>query len=120
MSTANEFEDVMPHVVKVTSKSTKDDFGYEGWDTATARSYRCLIDENQSVQRNSEGVNLSMGLVAYVLAIPIDKTEPQDILMTDKVEIVLPKEYSRIRPLTSIARHWWTDGKLDNLELKFS
>ena len=116
-----EFDDLMPHTIKVTSKSAKDDFTYDTFDPATERFHKCLIDESQSVQRNANGVNLQSGLVAYVIAKPIGSSEPRDILASDKVEIVYPTVYAaRVRPIASISRHFWVDGSLHNLEVKFT
>lgn len=116
-----EFDSLMPHKIKVTSKSVKDDFTYDVWDLETERTYACLIDESTSIQQNADGVTLGIGIVAYVDAIPIGKIEPENILDSDKVDIILPVMFStRWRPIVSIARHFWIDGKLDNLEVKLS
>lgn len=119
--TASEWSAMMPHRIQVTSKSTKDDFTYDSWDASTIRTYMCLIDESDTIQRTAGGVNLNIGLTAYVLAIPVGLLVPYNILASDKVEILLPTIYaSRLRPIVSISRHFWVDGSLDNLEVRLS
>lgn len=115
-----EWSDLAPHRVRVTSKGSKDDFSYDTFDPATERIYECLIDENESVQKSAAGVNLQSGLVAYVLAVPLGEKEPQDILLSDKAEILVPAQFSRLRPLAGVSRHFEQNGKLHNLELKWS
>jgi len=116
---ADEFLDLMPNEIQVTSKSTRDDFAYEAWDAATTRSYRCLIDDSDIVQVTVDGVNLNIGLTAYVNAIPIGHTTPVDIFESDQVSVISPVFYSnRVHPIGSLARHYWTDGSLHNMEVR--
>lgn len=118
---ADEFLELMPHIIKVTSKSLKDDFSYNAFDLKTVRTYRCLVDENDNIQKTPDGVTLGIGITAYANAIPIGETEARDILPTDKVEVVLPVQYAtRLRPVKSISRHWWIDGTLHNMEVRLS
>lgn len=123
MSTSEqlEFAEMCPHRIRVTSKAAKDDFTYDSWDAASERTYMCLVDESDTIQRDNSGVTLRVGLTAYALAIPINETEPHDIMATDKVEILSPTNYSsRTRPVVSLARHYWVTGELHNITVGLS
>lgn len=119
----DEFTDLMPHLVKVTSAGTGyDDYGKPVTGT-NIRSYHCLIDDSTTTVRNADGEEVTVALTAYVWPIPVDATDnvPVDIESSATVEILSPRPETRT--LTSIERHYYSEdgsGYLHNIVLRFS
>jgi hypothetical protein len=118
----NEFDDLMPHVIKVT-KTVRNDYGKQVIGTDPPRQYKCLIDDSTTTVRDVSGEEVTVALTAYVWAVPIDSLDgnPVDIEDTEIVEIITPRPETRT--LTGIERHYYSDrgiGYLHNLTLRFS
>lgn len=116
----HEFDDLMNHRIKVTSRSGIDDYGQVTYDPATARTYPCLLNVDENIQRDISGTTVGIALTAYVRAIPVGATTPQLILETDKVEITTPAGVYPLRPVASIATHYDETGQPHNQVVRFS
>ena len=120
----NEFADMMPHLVKVTSSGGGyDDYGnpIEG---TNERTYKCLIDDTTSTVRSADGEQITVALTAYVWPVPVESEDglPVDIESTDDVEILQPRPDEHPN-LTSVERHYYSDdgvGFLHNIVLRFT
>lgn len=122
MTTANEeFSDLMPHRIKVTDFTGLDDYG-RPIEPGVPRTYRCLIDDSTTIQRDAEGREVTVALTAYVAPVPIGAEDnvPVDIEKRATVEILSPRPQTR--SLQSIERHYDSEdgvGMLHNLVLRF-
>lgn len=119
----NEFSDLMPHIIKVTGEQKYNDYGKEIPGSGIPREYHCLIDDATTTVRNVGGEEVTVGLTAYVWAVPVNSIDglPVDIESSDKIEIVTPRPQTR--PVIAIERHYDSDkgiGYLHNLVVRFS
>lgn len=124
MSTnAHEFDDLMPHVIKVYKNAGANDYGKETADPNTIRQYRCLVDDSTTTVRNAGGQEVTVALTIYVWPIPIGSAAelPVDIEDNEIVEVITPRPQTRT--LVGIERHYDSVdgvGYLHNITLRFS
>jgi hypothetical protein len=124
MTTANgEFDDLMPHRIKVTG--TGDDIGDDGKpiNTGGSRTYICLIDDTTTTKRDASGTEVTIALTAYVAPVPVgsETGEPVDIKSEEKIELIDPPQ--GIKHINSIERHYDAEnglGMLHNIVVRFS
>lgn len=122
MLIANEFSDLMPHIIEVAPKSGFNDYGKETPGT-NERQYHCLIDDSTTTVRSASGEDVTVALTAYVWAVPVNSTDgqPVDIESDEKVKIITPRPQTR--NLVTIERHYDSVngvGYLHNLVLRFT
>lgn len=117
----DEFDDLMPHRITVTSKGQMDDYGQPALDPALEREYRCLLDVAEITTRTVDGTSVTVSLTAYVRAVPIGLEAPWEIKEDDKVVVIVPEDWDQPdRPLISVARHYDETGECHNMTLRFS
>lgn len=121
MSYADEqnFHDVTPHRIKVTSLGEINDYGRQDPDPATERTYRCLIQAGDSITKSAQGVTVGSSMTGWVLATPVDKNTPMVIHETDTIEVMLPAGKGE-RPLAGVTEYYAEDGTLHNMIVRFS
>lgn len=109
MSGANEWDDLMPHNIRVRRTYTMDNFAKRTF-TGAYTTYKCLFDDNVRILRTSEGEMVTISRTAYV------NTRGEEI--SDDDEITFPD--GSVRPIVGIATHYDTDGSIHNVEVVFS
>lgn len=120
--TADEFLDLMPHVITVSKQSAEpNEWGQRVADPGTVRQYRCLVDSATSVIHTAQGDDVTVALTAYVNATPIDQFSPWPIDDDETVEFTPPPAGIPItRPLRSVDNHYDQTGALHNQVLRFT
>lgn len=120
-TTADEFNDLMPHVITVKNKLPADDYGEDTYDEASLRQYRCLVDDSTTTTRTADGESVSVTLTTYVNSVPIGESFAIPIPEDAYVEFTPPPNgQPKTRPLKSIESHYWKDGTLHNQVLRFT
>lgn len=120
-STADEFNDLMPHIITVKNKLPADDYGEDVYDDASLRQYRCLVDDSTTTTRSVDGDSVSIALTTYVNSVPIGQDDAVAIPEDAYVEFTPPPlGQPKTRPLHSIESHYWKDGSLHNQVLRFT
>lgn len=123
MATANdEFEDLMPHQIKVYGAPTKYDDNGKPIQTTGERNYRCLVDDSSTTVRNFDGTEVTIAMTAYVAPVPLESNDgvPVDIEADEIVEFVSPRQQTR--KVVVIQRHYDSTlgvGELHNIVLGF-
>jgi len=124
MAIRDEWDDMMPHRIKVVSKSGRNVYGRPVQDLNTARVYRCLFDSTETITRTAQGVEVSVGLTAYAKGTPENIDGWVRIEESDTVTILGPEEggvtQELTRPVISVAHHFDQDGSLHNQTIRFS
>lgn len=121
MSLADEqnFYDVTPHRMEVTSLGKIDDYGRQDVDPTTKRTYRCLVQNGAAITSSAQGTSVSRGVNAWVLATPLGKSTPVPILDTDLVHFTSPSDIVD-RPLAGVTGYYAEDGSLNNMIVRFT
>lgn len=117
MTSPNEFNDMMPHTITVQGSTGTGSRGSNyGGRTATGatRTYRCLLDQGETLERSTGVTEFRKGLTAYVNPIAINTTAPTDILENEIVTV-----NGKATPVDSIERHWDESGLLFSLVVRF-
>ena len=116
MTSPNIFNDMMPHTIVVAGSATtaSRSGNYGGVTPGTSRTYRCLLDQGETITRETGATEFRAGLVAYVNPIPVNQTTPVNILDTDVVFVNGVKT-----PVDAVERHWDENGTLFSLVVRF-
>jgi hypothetical protein len=112
-----QFWDMTPHRIQVTSHDKRDDEGNETLDPETARVYRCLISDTESLARSAQGGILGVTKQAWCLGTPLDAVEPVEIDTEDSVEFISPADSPR--PIAQIEKYYDETGGLHNMVVHF-
>ncbi|GAA2555004.1 hypothetical protein GCM10010423_65220 [Streptomyces levis] len=112
-----EFWDMTPHRIKVTSHGKRDDEGNQSLEPGTARTYRCLVSDSESLARDGQGAILGVARQAWCLGTPLDHVEPVEINTEDSVEFISPADPSR--PIAQIEKYYDETGALHNMVVHF-
>lgn len=119
--TADEFNDLMPHVITVKNKLPPDDYGEDDYDESSIRQYHCLVDDSTTTTRSVEGESVAVALTTYVNSVPIGQTSAVPIPKDAYVEFTPPPlGQPKTRPLHTVESHYWADGSLHNQVLRFT
>jgi hypothetical protein len=113
-----EFWDVTPHRIQVTSYGKRDNEGNRVLEPSTARTYRCLISDTESLARNAQGAILGVTKQAWCLGTPLDATAPVEIDTEDAVKFITPVDPER--PIAQIEKYYDETGALHNMVVHFS
>lgn len=113
-----EFWDMTPHRIKVTSHGKRDDEGNQVLDPETARTYRCLVSDDETLARDAQGAALGVARQAWTLGTPLDGTEPVEIDTEDAVEFISPVDPPR--PIAKVQKFYDETGGLHNMIVVFS
>lgn len=114
-----EFWDVTPHRIEVTSLGKLDNYGRQELDPTTKRTYRCMVSSGFSTSKTAQGVTTAQPVNAWVLATPVDRSGPIRILDTDEVHFVnVPGQEDR--PLAGVTSYYADDGSLHNMLARFT
>jgi len=112
-----EFWDMTPHRIKVTSYGKRDNEGNRVLDPGTERTYRCLISDTDSLARDAQGAILGVTRQAWCLGTPEGGTESVEIDTEDSVEFVNPEKLTR--PIAQIEKYYDETGGLHNMVIHF-
>lgn len=114
----DEWKDMLPHTIEV--KDPDDESYYPGDETyQNTRVYRCLVDTEVVISTAGNNEAHTVGMKAYVGAIPVGATVPVDISEESEITVTDPAGYDA-RPIKSLARHYDQDGTLHNIEILFT
>lgn len=121
MPGADDFLDLMPHVITVKDKNPPDDYGEDSYDDDSERQYRCLVDDSTTTARTADGVMVTVALTIYVNSIPIGSSGP--VAIPRDAQVVMtppPMGMPSTRPLNSVDSHYDETGALHNQVLRFT
>lgn len=114
-----EFWDVTPHRIEVTSLGKINDYGRQELDPTTKRTYRCMVSSGFSTNKTAQGVTTTEPVNAWVLGTPLEKSVPVKILDTDVVHFLnVPGQEDR--PLAGVTSYYADDGNLHNMLVRFT
>lgn len=124
-----QFWDMMPHRMKVTSYGDRDNHGRKILDKTTERTYRCLMEVTDSLARAIQGDSRTVGATVYCLGTPVTGVDTNGVELNatstvgideeDKVEFISPV-WSEPRPILSVESFYDETGDLHNMVVRFS
>lgn len=106
--TADMFNDMMPHRIRVRSNPTLNKNGRKEY-TGGYTVYRCLFDDTRSIMRNAQGEFVTFSRVAYANTEGVELTQDDEITFEDGSK----------RPVVQIQNHYDETGAVHNVTIYF-
>lgn len=122
----DEFSDLMPHRIVVTTRTGSDDYGQEFYDPVTARTYECLVSYAPKMTRGRETEDFDGGATIYVNAYPLGldgKPGSVSVFINNDDKLVVTPQFGNEeawRPIQSIEKYPDETGKLHNMVVRLT